>query len=160
MVQPTLQGTTIGLIMGGSGLPIPPPSYVTATLNYINHNFNVLPSNANPLFTPEGYYPLILKSLPLDTSISQGLQILDSAIKSTLATNPTGSVAVLGYSQSADISSLEMLNLANPLLNPNPPTANQLGFTLLGDQMNPNGGFFARFPGFPAGQPLQLPVWG
>ncbi|MGA9677530.1 MAG: PE-PPE domain-containing protein [Mycobacterium sp.] len=160
VVQPPLQGTTIGLIMGGSGLPIPPPSYVTATLNYINHNFNVLPSNANPLFTPEGYYPLILKSLPLDPSISQGLQILDSAIKSTLANNPTGSVGVLGYSQSADISSLEMLNLANPTLNPNPPTANQLGFTLLGDQMNPNGGFFARFPGFPAGQPLQLPALG
>ncbi len=146
--------------MGGSGLPIPPPSYVTAILNYINHNFNVLPSNANPLFTPEGYYPLILKSLPLNTSISQGLQILDSAIKSTLANNPTGSVAVLGYSQSADISSLEMLNLANPMLNPNPPTANQLGFTLLGDQMNPNGGFFARFPGFPAGQPLTFPSLG
>ena len=160
VVQPPLQGTTIGLIMGGSGLPIPPPSYVTATLNYINHNFNVLASNANPLFTPEGYYPLILKSLPLDPSISQGLQILDSAIKSTLTNNPTGSVAILGYSQSADISSLEMLNLANPMLNPTPPTANQLGFTLLGDQMNPNGGFFARFPGFPNGQPLQLPALG
>jgi len=160
VVQPPLQGTTIGLIMGGSGLPIPPPSYITATLNYINHNFNVLASNANPLFTPEGYYPLILKSLPLDPSISQGLQILDSAIKSTLTNNPTGSVAILGYSQSADISSLEMLNLANPMLNPTPPTANQLGFTLLGDQMNPNGGFFARFPGFPNGQPLQLPALG
>ena len=86
--------------------------------------------------------------MPLNTSISQGLQILDSPIKTTLAANPRGSVAVLGYSQSADISSLEMLNLANPLLNPNPPTANQLGFTLLGNQMNPNGGFFARFPGF------------
>ncbi len=69
-------------------------------------------------------------------------------------------MAVLGYSQSADISSLEMLNLANPALNPNPPTANQLGFTLLGDQMNPNGGFFARFPGFPAGQPLTFPSLG
>jgi hypothetical protein len=160
VVQPPLQGTTIGLIMGGSGLPIPPPSYITATLNYINHNFNVLPSNANPLFTPEGYYPIILKSLPLNTSISQGLQILDSAIKSTLANNPLGSVAILGYSQSADISSLEMLNLANPMLNPNPPTANQLGFTLLGDQMNPNGGFFARYPGFPNGQPLTFPSLG
>jgi PE-PPE domain/PE family len=160
VVQPPLHGTTIGLIMGGSGLPIPPPSYITATLNYINHNFNVLPSNANPLFTPEGYYPLILKSLPLNTSISQGLQILDSAIKSTLANNPTGSVAILGYSQSADISSLEMLNLANPMLNPNPPTANQLGFTLLGNQMNPNGGLFARFPGFPNGQPLTFPSLG
>ena len=145
--------------MGGSGLPIPPPSYVTAVLNYVNHGFNVLPQNANPLFTPEGYYPLILKSLPLTPSISQGLQILDAQIKSTLAASPGDSVAILGYSQSADISSLEMINLANPLLNPNPPSANQLGFTLLGNQMNPNGGFFARFPGF-GGQPLSFPALG
>jgi hypothetical protein len=158
-VQPTLQGTTIGLFMGGSALPIPPPSYVTAMLNYVNHNFNVLPSNAFALFTPEGYYPLVLKSLPLTPSISQGVQILDSAIKTTLANNPTGSVAVFGLSQSADISSLEMINLANPTLNPNPPSANQLGFTLTGNQMNPNGGFFARFPGF-GGQPLTLPALG
>ena len=95
-VQPTLQGTTIGLIMGGSGLPIPPPSYVEAVLNYVNHNFNVALPNAQALFTPEGYYPLILKSLPLTPSISQGLQILDSAIKTTLTNNPTGSVAVSG----------------------------------------------------------------
>ncbi len=161
VVQPTLQGTTIGLIMGGSGLPIPPPSYVTATLNYVNQHFNVLPANALALFTPEGLYPLTgVKSLPLNVSVSQGLQILDSAIKQQLAANPTGSVAVLGYSQSAIISSLEMENLANPTLNPTPPTANQLGFTLLGDQMNPNGGIFARFPGFPNGQPLQFPSLG
>ncbi|BBZ42617.1 PE family protein [Mycobacterium conspicuum] len=159
VVQPMLQGTTFGLIMGGSGLPIPPPEYVTAVLNYVNHGFNVLPQNANPLFTPEGYYPLILKSLPLTPSISQGLQILDSAIKTTLAANPGDSVAILGYSQSADISSLEMINLANPLLNPNPPSADQLSFTLLGNQMNPNGGFFARFPGF-GGHPLQFPALG
>jgi hypothetical protein len=155
----SLQGTTIGWFMGGSGLPVPPPSYVSAVLNYVNQNFTVAVGNANALFTPEGYYPLILKSLPLTPSISQGLQILDSQIKSTLAANPTGSVAILGYSQSADISSLEMMNLANPSLNPHPPTALQLGFTLLGDQMNPNGGFFARFPGF-GGQPLQLPALG
>ncbi len=148
---------TIGLIMGGSGLPIPPPSYVSAVLNYVNQNFSVSLANAQALFTPEGYYPLILKSLPLTPSISQGLQILDSQIKATIATG--NNVAVLGYSQSADISSLEMLNLANPALNPNPPTATQLGFTLLGDQMNPNGGMFARFPGF-GGQPLTLPALG
>jgi hypothetical protein len=161
VVQPPLQGTTIGLIIGGSGLPIPPPSYVSAVLNYVNHNFNVLPGNAQPLFTPEGFYPITgIKTLTIDQSVSQGLQILDSAIKQQIAANPSGSVAVLGYSQSAIISSLEMENLANPALNPTPPTANQLGFTLLGDQMNPNGGIFARFPGFPAGQPLQIPSLG
>jgi hypothetical protein len=157
----SLQGTTFGLIMGGSGLPIPSsePGYISGVLNYVNQNFNVLLANAPGLATPEGYYPLILKSLPLTPSISQGLSILDTAIKTQLAATPMDSVAVLGYSQSADISSLEMLNLANPALNPHPPTALQLGFTLLGDQMNPNGGMFARFPGF-GGQPLTLPALG
>jgi hypothetical protein len=155
----TLQGTTIGLIMGGSGEPIPPPSDVTAVLNYVNQNFNVLPSNAHALFTPEGLYPLTgIKSLPLDTSLSQGLQILDSAIKQQLAANPTGSVAVFGISQSADIASLELKNLA--AMGAGAPTANQLGFTLVGDQMNPNGGLLARFPGFPAGTNLSFPSLG
>jgi PE-PPE domain/PE family len=161
VVQPSLQGTTIGLVIGGSGQPIPPPSSITAALNYFNQIFTVLPSNAHPLFTPEGLYPLTgVKSLTLDVSVAQGVQILDTAIKNTLAANPSGSVAVFGVSQSADIASLEMLNLANPMLNPHPPSANQLGFILLGDQMNPNGGILARFPGFPAGQPLQFPSLG
>ncbi len=161
VVQPPLQGTTVGLVIGGSGQPIPPPSSVTAALNYFNQIFTVLPSNAHALFTPEGLYPLTgVKSLTLDVSVSQGLQILDSAIKNTLAANPSGSVAVFGTSQSADIASLEMENLANPLLNPSPPTANQLGFVLVADEMNPNGGILARFPGFPAGQPLQIPSLG
>jgi hypothetical protein len=161
VAQPTLQGTTIGLVMGGSGIPIPPPYFVNAALTYLNQKFSVLPSNAQALFTPEGLYPLTgVKSLTLDQSVSQGVQILDSAIKQQLAADPSGSVAVGGVSQSAIIASLEMDNLANPMLNPHPPTANQLGFTLVGDPMNPNGGLLARFPGFPSGQPLQIPSLG
>ncbi len=161
VVQSPLQGTTVGLVMGGTGQPIPPPSTVTAALDYFNQIFSVLPSNAVALVTPEGLYPFTgVKSLTLDVSVAQGVQILDNAIKTTLAANPSGSVAVFGTSQSADISSLEMENLANPLLNPSPPTANQLGFVLVADEMNPNGGILARFPGFPAGQPLQIPSLG
>jgi hypothetical protein len=147
--------------MGGTGEPIPPPSTVTAALDYFNQIFSVLPSNAVALVTPEGFYPFTgFKSLTFDVSVAQGVQILDNAIKNTLAANPSGSVAVFGTSQSADISSLELENLANPLLNPSPPTANQLGFVLVADEMNPNGGILARFPGFPAGQPLQIPSLG
>ena len=161
VVQPPLQGTTIGLVMGGAGEPIPPPSSISEALNYFNQHFSVLPANAHALVTPGGFYPLTgVKSLTVDVSVAQGVQILDSAIKNTLAANPSGSVAVFGASESAIISSLEMENLANPVLNPSPPTPNQLGFTLVGDQMNPNGGIFARFPGFPAGQPLQIPSLG
>jgi hypothetical protein len=161
VVQPSLQGTTIGLIMGGAGEPIPLPSSITEGRNYLNQIFTVLPSDAVGLVTPASLYPLTgVKSLTLDASVAQGVQILDSAIKNTLATNASGSVAVFGPSESAIVSSLEMENLANPLLNPSPPTANQLGFVLVGDQMNPNGGILARFPGLPAGQPLQLPSLG
>jgi hypothetical protein len=52
-----------------------------------------------------------------------------------------------------------MENLANPTLNPNPPSANQLGFTLLGNPMNPNGGLLARFPGFPQVNNYSSRVW-
>ncbi len=153
-----LTAPTVLLAMGGSGLPIPPPIYVTAVLNYVNQNFSPI-AVSQALFTPEGFYPLTgVKSLPLNTSIAQGVEILDSAIKQQIAAG--NSVTVLGYSQSAEIASLEMENLANPMLNPSPPSSSQLGFTLLGDPMNPNGGIFARFPGFPAGQPVQLPSLG
>jgi hypothetical protein len=164
LVMSPLRGTTISLIMGGTGPPTFPTSYVTDVLNYVNQHFTVLPANAHALFTPEDLYPVTppagIKSLILDQSVSQGVQILDSAIKQQLAANPSGSVAVLSYSQSAIVSSLEMENLANPTLNPTPPTANQLGFTLLGDTLSPNGGLLARFPGFPAGQPFQIPSLG
>jgi hypothetical protein len=60
---------------------------------------------------------------------------------------------VLGYSQSAIIASLEMRNLA-AMAPGTAPMAGQLGFTLLGDPMNPNGGLLARFPG------LSLPSLG
>ena len=58
VVQPPLQGTTIGLVMGGSGEPIPPPSSITEALNYFNQHFSVLPSNAHALVTPESLYRL------------------------------------------------------------------------------------------------------
>jgi hypothetical protein len=158
-VMSPLTAPTVALVMGGSGEPIPTPPFVEA-LNYLSPHFSPI-DHAQGLFTPEGLYPFTgVKSLPLDTSVSQGLQILDSAIKQQLAANPTGSVAVFGASESAIISSLEMKNLANPMLNPTPPTANQLGFTLIGDQMNPNGGILARFPGFPAGTNLSIPSLG
>ena len=98
-------------------------------------------------------YPLTgTKSLPLNTSVSEGVQILDATIKQQIAGG--NSVLVQGYSQSTIIASLEMQNLMNPQLNPNPPSTNQLAFNLLADLMAPNGGLLARFPG------LTLPSLG
>lgn len=150
-----LTGTSVGLVVGGTWQPIPTDQYVTGALRYVNENFTVLSSNVRALVTPAQAYPLTgVKTLTFDSSASQGLQILDNAIKQQLAADPSSSVAVLGYSQSAAIASMEMRNLADPLLNPDPPRADQLGFTLLGNPMNPNGGLFARFAG------LNLPSMG
>ncbi len=142
------------IVIGGSGNPIPNQTYVDGVLKWATQGgFTWSATNVQTLFTPEGLYPLTgVRSLPLDISVNQGVQILDQAIKQQIATN--GSVLVQGYSQSAIISSLEMRNLLNPALNPTPPSSTQLGFNLLGDIMNPNGGFLARFPG------LSLPSLG
>jgi hypothetical protein len=80
--------------------------------------------------------------------VSEGVQILDSAIKQQITLG--NDVSVLGYSQSAIISSIEMQNLAAA----GNPYQGHLSFTLLGDPMNPNGGLFERFAG------LTLPSLG
>ena len=46
---PTLTGPTIGLVMGGSGLPIPPPSYISAVLNWVNFAPNAPVEDSLPL---------------------------------------------------------------------------------------------------------------
>ncbi len=146
----------VGLFMGGSGLPVPPPSYVTAVLNWVNFpTMQVLEANAQALFTPEGWYPLTgVKSLPFDVSVSQGVTILENSISQQLATSGVSSVSVLGYSQSAVISSLVMQSLLNGTYPGTVPTPGQLNFTLLGDPMAPNGGVLERFVG------LNLPSLG
>lgn len=138
-------------IMGGSGLPIPPPAYLDAlTERFLDPSplkfadqptFPVDATNA--LFTPEGLYPLTgVKTLPLDTSVAQGVTILDDKINEQIAAG--NSLVVLGYSQSATISSLEMKNLL-ALPADQQPTADDLSFVLLGDPSNPNGGLLSRF---------------
>ncbi|MGH3560532.1 MAG: PE-PPE domain-containing protein, partial [Mycobacterium sp.] len=81
-------------IIGGSGLPIPTPSYVDAVNGrYIDPKTPFFPGQpvfpvdkANALFTPASLYPLTgVKTLPLDTSEEQGVQILDDTIKQQVA---------------------------------------------------------------------------
>jgi hypothetical protein len=147
----TLIAPSVGLFMGGSGNPIPNATYINGVLNWVNQNFAVTMSNALPLFTPEGLYPVTgVKTLPVNTSVSEGITILQSAINQQLfPTSGTGapSVAVLGYSQSSVISSLVMQNILSGNYPFQVPSTSQLGFTLLGDPMNPNGGLLERFAG-------------
>ncbi|MEZ0356804.1 PE-PPE domain-containing protein [Mycobacterium sp. SA01] len=131
------------VIMGPSGVPIPKPSYIQSVFNlYIAPSYpGSIPFQ---LDTPEGLYPITgVKSLPLNVSVQQGIQILAATIAEQVAAGNTATV--FGYSQSAIISSLIMSQL---------PSNTPVNFVLVGNEMNPNGGFLSRFPG------LKLPSLG
>jgi hypothetical protein len=162
----------IGLVIGGSALPIPGPGYVEAADGlYLNNPLTALYPDltfyqataenpfGNGLFTPEGAYPLfgqgvqqLFYSYPLDsaglpglsTSVGQGASILESTILGNQAAGDGSTV--LGYSQSSTLSGVAM-----QLLDPtNKPETGPLDpqFLLLADPNTPNGGLFERFNGF------------
>lgn len=133
---------TVAEVMGSSGIPSPSPRYVQRAFDLFIRNIapDAIPRS---LFTPEGLYPVVdVKSLTFDASVAQGVKILDSAVRAHLAAGDN--VSIFGYSQSATIAATEMQKLAASI---NPPTPQQLSFTLVGDPGNPNGGLAARFPG-------------
>jgi len=150
VAQATLLDTE-SWIMGGSGLPIPPPSYLAALtdrfLDPATPKFAGQPTFpvdvTNGLFTPEGLYPLTgVKSLPLDTSLDQGVSILHQKIMEETAAG--NNLVVLGYSQSGIINGLEIKQLLS-LPEAERPTADELSFVMLGSPSNPNGGLLSRF---------------
>ena len=174
----------IGLVIGGSGLPIPGSGYVQAANGlYIDNALNpIYPGTtypdpyANGVFTPEGLYPLtsagvhqLLLNYPTDangfpdlsSSVGQGMAILENDIASNAAAGDTSTV--FGYSQSSTIASYVMQQL-DPMGKPEPNSG--LDFLLIGDPSNPNGGLLERFAGFEttSGQtvsdPLNLPSLG
>jgi PE-PPE domain-containing protein len=173
----------IGLVLGGSGVPIPGMDYVeSAAGHYLfptygtNIDFyQATPSNpfGEGLFTPEGLYPLTgVKTLPFNypsgadgfpdssTSVGQGDTILANTIESDIANGNTDTV--FGYSQSSVISGLVMQELTDAGI----PKAD-VNFLLVADETAPNGGLLSRFDGFtpstgaPAvSDPLNLPSLG
>ena len=140
---------TIPVIMGPSGVPIPSQNYVNTVLKY--YIPNAIPGSQQVLFTPEGLYPITgVKSLPLNTSVDQGIQILNDALKKFPAGSP---VTVFGYSQSAIISSLMQggytVRIDKQDVKIDVPEAlkDSINFVLVGNEMNPDGGFLSRFSG-------------
>ena len=164
-------GEDIGLVIGGSGTPIPGPDYVAAANALYLENgpggvptfpdltfFQATPDNpfGNGLFTPEGLYPLTgVHTLPLNypldangmpdisTSVGQGASILESTILGDQAAGDTSTV--FGYSQSSTLSGIAM-QLLDPSGTPEPNSG--LQFLLIADPSNPNGGLLERFNGF------------
>jgi hypothetical protein len=143
-----LAAQNTAVIMGPSGVPIPKPTYIQNVFNlYINPSYpGSIPFQ---LDTPEGLYPITgVKSLPLNVSVQQGIQILAATIAEQVAAGNTATV--FGYSQSAIISSLIMSQL---------PADTPVNFVLVGNEMNPNGGLLSRFPGLNLPS-LGLPFYG
>ncbi|CAJ1494730.1 PE-PPE domain-containing protein [[Mycobacterium] kokjensenii] len=163
LVADTTLLDTESWIMGGSGLPIPPPQYLEAlTDRFVDPatpKFDGQPSfpvdAVNPLFTPEGLYPLTgVKTLTLDNSLEQGSTILyQKIIEETAKGND---LVVVGYSQSGVINGLVMDQLL--AMGDQAPTSDQLSFVTLGSPANPNGGLLSRFD--VPGVPLSLPSLG
>jgi PE-PPE domain/PE family len=137
----------VALIMGGSGEPIPDPTFIANNFDLYIKNF--FPGfTPQPLFTPEGNYGLYtgVKSLTLDMSEAQGVQILDATI---LQMYPTNNLVIKGESQSSTISSMVM-----PLLAAQGVPTTAVSFVLTGDPNAPNGGLFERLNG------LSIPALG
>ncbi|HXO46835.1 MAG TPA: PE-PPE domain-containing protein, partial [Mycobacterium sp.] len=154
----------IGLVLGGSGVPIPGSDYVeSAALHYLFPTYGngidfyqSTPSNpfGEGLFTPEGLYPLTgVHTLPFNyppgadgfpsdsTSVGQGDTILANTIESEIANGNTATV--FGYSQSSVISGLVMQELTDAGI-----PKNDVNFLLVADETAPNGGLLSRFDGF------------
>jgi PE-PPE domain/PE family len=138
--------TTIALIMGGTGNPLPDLDYVLGiNTSYIQRLFpGAIPMG---LFTPEMFWPVTPQlGAPFSTfgqSVTQGVALLNAAIN-TANFSPGNSVVVFGYSQSATIATNEI----NALMAMGSPFAPNLHFVLIGDPNNPNGGLLERFTGF------------
>jgi hypothetical protein len=159
-----LDGETVGLIMGGSGMPIPSPDFIEEVLARYDPATPIFPGQpvvpldtVIPVFTPEGLYPATgVKSLEFDPSVAQGLTILNDDITAEIAEG--NKVVVGGGSQSATIESLEMRDLL-ALPADERPTGDQLSFVALVDVSAPNGGILERFddPNLPT---LTVPSFG
>ena len=173
----------IGLVIGGTGFPIPGAELVEEADNlYLNPTYGDLtyyqatPDNpyGEGLYTPEGLYPLegvhsLPFNLPVDadgfasdsTSLGQGATILANTIAANAGNGDT--TTVFGESQSATIASTVMQQL-DPNGTPQPDSG--LQFLLVGDPSSPNGGLLERLSGFEttSGQvvsdPLNVPSLG
>lgn len=132
-----------GLIVGGSGTPI--PQLNGDWVNQYNDLFvqRILPgANSEGVFTPEGAEPIFsgIKSLPLNTSIAQDQYMLDTYVTQNVAAGNTVAVAV--HSQSSMVASQLMTELQQQGV-----PADAVRFVLTGDPDNPDGGLFNRMTG-------------
>ncbi|HEY1838647.1 MAG TPA: PE-PPE domain-containing protein [Mycobacterium sp.] len=137
-----------GWIMGGTGNPIPDSDYLNSVEGLYLSQFSGY--NFQGLETPEQFCPIVCDAgqpnLGFGDSVNAGVGDLNGVVVPALQDGDN--VAVLGYSQSATIATVEMDNL----LNNTPPNVDldNLHVTLLGDPNSAIGGILDRFQ-FPDG---------
>jgi hypothetical protein len=136
-----------GWIMSGTGVPTPDQAYLNSVEALYLTPFSSY--SFEPLTTPEQFCPIICNAsepnLGFGDSLNQGASDLNNVIVPALQGG--NNVAVLGYSQSADVATIEMNDLINT---PAGVNLNDLSVTLLGDPQSPIGGILDRFQ-FPDG---------
>lgn len=150
----TQQSTSCTYVMGPSGVPIPNATYANAVMKfYVLPNTTQTDTTTQLVFTPEGAYPVTgIKALPLTISAEQGQTILENTMQ-TLQPGPqpgTMPITVFGFSQSAVITSLLQRDLDTQAGLLPGVDRSQLTFVTVGQEMSPDGGWFARFPGLNA----------
>ena len=137
-----------GWIMSGTGVPTPDNGFLSSVESlYLSQDSGF---TFNPLTTPEQFCPIICNPSEPDLGFGDSLNTGASDLNNVIVPALQGGndVAVLGYSQSADVATVEM----NDLLNNTPAgvNLNDLSVTLLGDPQSPIGGILDRFQ-FPDG---------
>ena len=137
-----------GWIMSGTGVPTPDNGFLSSVESlYLSQDSGF---TFNPLTTPEQFCPIICNPSEPDLGFGDSLNTGASDLNNVIVPALQGGndVAVLGYSQSADVATVEM----NDLINNTPAgvNLNDLSVTLLGDPQSPIGGILDRFQ-FPDG---------
>ena len=140
-------GDGTALVFGGTLLPTPPEQYVDAadTLYLQQLGFT---GTAESSYTPEGSSALDPNTIGYGTSLGQDQSIMVFDIESQIAgggVSAENPVVIFGYSQSSEASSLLMQQLQADGV-----PSDDVHFVLVGDPVNPNGGFMNTFD-FPAG---------
>ena len=156
---PPLPGQGIALMMGGSGVPIPP-----VDLTQTGFNNYLVPAGFGDfaperLFTPEGLQTIEghSKELPFDQSVAQGVEIVETEVKKDIEGGHD--VVVAGVSQSATINAMVENDIDDGKLDGVDVSGGKLTFLSLGDPSNPNGGILERF-NLPEDPHLTLPSLG
>lgn len=162
-----------GWVMGPTSIPDPTVGgYLGAVLDrYLQPASPRFPGQPTfpgyhfePLVTPEQFCPLVCLPPPnpyltFADSVARGVEILNSVLQPQLEAGDE--VTVFGYSQSATISTQQMINLLADAPGGGYDPDN-LHFVLVGDPNSPLGGVLTRFPAYPvlSDQPVHLPFLG